>query len=95
MLPAYTGISWQGRAGVALLFRGTIPRNPPRRGNPSPSPLESLVAVVARGQPLVDLLAGGADRIAFRVPAGTHTLPHSAISGVPITELSTILSFCT
>jgi len=25
MLPAHTDISWQGRAGVALLFRGTIP----------------------------------------------------------------------
>ena len=70
MLPAYTGISWQGRAGVALLFRGTIPRNTRDVGTRPPDPLESLAAVVARGQPLVDLLAGGADRIAFRVPAG-------------------------
>jgi len=75
MLPAYTGISWQGRAGVALLFRGTIPRNTRDVGTRPPDPLESLAAVVARGQPLVDLLAGGADRIAFRVPAG---YPHLA-----------------
>jgi len=39
MLPAYTGISWQGRAGVALLFRGTIPRNPRDVGTRPPDPL--------------------------------------------------------